>query len=391
MFIKKIKLKNFLSYGPEEIEIKLNNLNILVGANGSGKSNIFEAISLLRSTPTAIVAPVRKGGGVSDWLWKGAKDPIASISFDFDNNFSDRYSDIDINYSMDFTVVNNRFEIIKEKIENTEPAYGNSIPYLYYYHDRVKTIINVAAQERMLKREDIDPEASIFSQRKDPDNYPEITYLGKMLEAIKIYREWHFGVDCITRQSQSTDGDPRFLLEDCSNLALVFNSLMSQIKTRKKISDEVKNIYEGADDIFVRIDAGRAILQIIETDLLEAIPANRLSDGTLRYLCLMAILMNPTPVPLICLDEPELGMHPDLIGGLASMLLKAAEHTQLIVNTHSPILLDAFSSHPEDVLICRKDKGCSTIEPISDSIKHLLEKETLGSLWIRGAIGGTRW
>lgn len=62
MFLKKIKLNNFLSYGPQDVEIKLHDLNILVGPNGSGKSNLFEAISLLRSTPKAIVAPVRRGG-----------------------------------------------------------------------------------------------------------------------------------------------------------------------------------------------------------------------------------------------------------------------------------------------------------------------------------------
>ena len=105
----------------------------------------------------------------------------------------------------------------------------------------------------------------------------------------------------------------------------------------------------------------------------------------------MAILLNPNPVPLICLDEPELGMHPDLISGLAQMLLEASEHTQIIVNTHSPLLLDAFSDRPEDVLVCRKNKGCSTVEPIPESLYPLLEKESLGTLWMKGELGGTRW
>lgn len=391
MFLKKIKLNNFLSYGPQDVEIKLHDLNILVGPNGSGKSNLFEAISLLRSTPKAIVAPVRKGGGVFDWLWKGAQKPTASISFDFENKFSPQFSDIDINYSLDFTVINNRFEIIKEKIENVKPVRGNSKPYLYYSHDHFSTVINIAQQQRSLKREDIDPEASIFSQRKDPDNYPEITHLGKKLEEIKIYREWHFGVDCVTRQSQPTDGDSSFLQEDCSNLALVFNSLLSKNPTRKKIMEEVKNIYEGADEVSVRIDAGRAIVQILEADLPDAIPANRLSDGTLRYLCLMAILLNPNDIPLICLDEPELGMHPDLICGLAKMLIAASKHTQIIVNTHSPLLLDAFSDYPEDILICQKTKGCSVIEPIPTSLYPVIQQGSLGQLWMQGELGGTRW
>ena len=160
---------------------------------------------------------------------------------------------------------------------------------------------------------------------------------------------------------------------------------------RKRVKEEVKNIYEGADDVSVRIEAGRAIVQILEDDLPEAIPANRLSDGTLRYLCLMAILLNPNPMPLICLDEPELGMHPDLISGLAQMLIDASAHTQIIVSTHSPLLLDAFSDRPADVLVCRKNKGCSTVEPIPKSLYPLLKEESLGTLWMRGELGGTRW
>ena len=387
VFIKKIRLKNFLSYGPEEIEINLRNLNILVGPNGAGKSNLFEAISLLRSTPKAIVSPVRKGGGVLDWLWKGSKSPEASLSFDFENHFSKQYSEFDIKYLLEFSVVNNRFEIIKELIENSETVSGRKKPYLYYSHDKSRTVINVAQEQRMLQREAIDPESSIFSQRKDPDNYPEITYLGKQFELIKIYREWHFGVDCITRQSQPTDGDLYLLQEDCSNLALVLSSLLSKNQIRKKLMEEVKKIYDGADEISVRIEAGRAIVQILEKDLPDAIPANRLSDGTLRYICLMAILLNPAPIPLICLDEPELGMHPDLIHELAQMIEEASEHTQIIVTTHSPLLLDAFSHRPDDILICHKRNGCSKIEHID--LKNL--DDTLGNLWIRGELGGTRW
>ena len=391
MFIKKIRLKNFLSYGPQETEIPLRDLNILIGPNGSGKSNLFEAISLLRSTPKAIVSPVRKGGGVADWLWKGKTESSASLGFDFDTFYLHRYPKNAISYSLDFTVVNNRFEITEEKLENKQSVSDKIKPDLYYSHDKRSTVIKIRDELQKLQRKDIDPESSIFAQRKDPVFYPLITHLGKMLSTIKIYRDWHFGVDSVLRQSQPTDGETSFLLEDCSNLALVLNSLFSKNTTKKRIMEEVKNIYEGADDISVRIDAGRAIVQIMETSLQEAIPANRLSDGTLRYLCLMAILLNPNPVPLICLDEPELGIHPDLLTGLAKMLEEASERTQIIVNTHSPLLLDAFSRRPEDVLVCRKENGCSTVHQIPQGVNVLLENESLGTLWMRGELGGTRW
>ena len=393
MFIKKIGLTNFLSYGPELEEIELKDLNIIVGPNGSGKSNLFEALSLLRSTPKAIVAPVRQGGGVADWLWKGAKDPVASISFVFENNFSRQFPNIDINYSMDFSVIRGRFEILRERLEHVTPAKGNVNPYLYYSHERSNTIINVANEDtpRQLKREDIDPEASIFAQRKDPDSYPEITHLGRMLELIRIYREWHFGVDCIVRQSQLTDDVTSFLHEDCSNLALVLSNLLT-MNVRKALQEEVKNIYDGADEIAIRIESGRALTTITENKLIDPITATRLSDGTLRYLCLMAILLNPNPIPLICIDEPELGLHPDLINCLAKMLKNAAKRTQIIVNTHSALLLDAFSDSPENVIICEKRNGCSTLNRLNTrDVMPFLKTESLGALWMRGDLGGTRW
>lgn len=147
------------------------------------------------------MSPVRKGGGVKDWLWKGATETSASLGFEFANFFSRRYPKNAISYSLDFTIVNNRFEITGEKLENTKPSPGNTKPYLYYSHDRRSTIINVKQEQRHLQREDIDPESSIFAQRKDPDTYPEITHLGKVLETINIYRDWHFGVDSVLRQS----------------------------------------------------------------------------------------------------------------------------------------------------------------------------------------------
>src|SRR5207248_265550 len=92
------------------------------------------------------------------------------------------------------------------------------------------------------------------------------------------------------------------------------------------------------------------------------VPVTRLSDGTVRYLCLLAILLNPSPPPLIVIDEPDLGLHPDLMPTLAKLLATAAERTQVIVTTHSRALVDALSDHPEAVVVCGKDAGGTFFE-----------------------------
>ena len=118
----------------------------------------------------------------------------------------------------------------------------------------------------------------------------------------------------------------------------------------------------------------------------------RLSDGALRYLCLIAILCNPNPPPLICIEEPELGLHPDIIPMLSDLLIEASERTQLIVTTHSDVLLDTLNERPEVVMVCEKKEGQTQIKRLNaEELAANLEEYSLGKLWMDGSIGGNRW
>ena len=122
------------------------------------------------------------------------------------------------------------------------------------------------------------------------------------------------------------------------------------------------------------------------------IPATRLSDGSMRYLCLLAILCDPNPPPLIGIEEPELGLHPDILPKVADLLLQASQRTQLIVTTHSDVLVDALSDYPETIVVCEKHHGITTMRRLDkETLSPWLEKYRLGELWTRGDIGGTRW
>jgi predicted ATPase len=133
-------------------------------------------------------------------------------------------------------------------------------------------------------------------------------------------------------------------------------------------------------------------VQVFFTEGNFTVPATRLSDGTLRYLCLLAILCDPEPPPIICIEEPELGLHPDAIPKVADLLISASERTQLIVTTHSDILVDAMTERPEVVLVCEKHEGQTTMNRLDTAkLQSWLDKYRLGELWTRGEIGGTRW
>ena len=123
-----------------------------------------------------------------------------------------------------------------------------------------------------------------------------------------------------------------------------------------------------------------------------SVPATRLSDGTLRYLCLLAILCDPDPPPLICIEEPELGLHPDILPKLADLLVLTSQRTQLIVTTHSDILVDAMTDCPEVVVVCEKHERKTEMHRLKkEELTSWLAKYRLGQLWTRGQIGGTRW
>ena len=122
------------------------------------------------------------------------------------------------------------------------------------------------------------------------------------------------------------------------------------------------------------------------------VPATRLSDGTLRYLSLLTILCHPNPPPLVCIEEPELGLHPDILPGLADLIRDASERCQLIVTTRSEVLVDKLTETPESVVVCEKHAGKTEMQRLDrDELSDWLKKYSLGDLWTKGGLGGTRW
>jgi predicted ATPase len=391
-FIRTLRLQNFLSYGSEGEEIELQPLNVLIGANASGKSNLIEAIALLKATPTDLTAPIRKGGGISDFLWRGEKGvPIAEISATLDPPVGN----MPLRYRINFTVVGPRLELVDEAVENEHPYPGEDDVYFFYRYQRGRPVLNVKTaiegqrSQRSLRRDDLIPDQSVLSQRKDPDQYPELTYLGNQFSNIGLYRDWHIGRETDARMPHKTDLPEHPLLEDGSNLGLVLNNLQYQLGTRQ-IIDKLKKFYDAAEEITIKIYGGTVQIFIREEGLIQPIPATRLSDGTLRYLFLLALLCDPTPPPLICIEEPEIGLHPDILPTIAELLIEASERTQLIVTTHSADLVSALT--PNSVLVCERDDMGSHLRRLEpERLKKWLERYSLGELWRMGEIGGTRW
>lgn len=350
--IHSIKLKNILSFGSEGQETELQPLNVLIGPNASGKSNLIEIFRLLRSLPGNPAQVIREGGGIGEWLWKGDKSiPVASVHLQVSET----------SYALEFSRVGYRWEITYEHIGALSQPGGEIVNY--------------------------PQDTSILAALR---KYPEINSLAEVFSSIGIYKDWNNGRFSPMRSPQRPDLPGHTLLEDLSNFGLVFNNLPSRIK--QEITEQLRQVYDGIEEIRTPIDGGVVQIWIQEQGLVSPTPAARVSDGTLRYLFLLTLLKQPDPPPLICLEEPETGLHPDLIHSVAELLIEASQQTQLIVTTHSESLIYALSKIPEAVVVCeREQQGTQLTRLDPEQLKEWLKKYSLNELWAMGEIGGTRW
>lgn len=402
--IQSIRLRNVLSFGSAGQEIALQPLNVLIGPNAAGKSNLIEVLSLLQAAPKDLAAPIHAGGGIAEWLWKGANrtgSPVAEL----DATINYPGAAVPLRYRLQFTLRRHRMEIVDEAVENNERRHPTDRDvYFFYRYQQGRPVLNVRTeldkaagvaegrQPRSLQREDINPEQSVLSQRKDPDQYPELTYLSEQFASMLLYREFNLGRSAALRKPQLPDLRSDVLADDGRNLALVLNNLQRMPATRQRLLTYLRKFYAAAEDFLTIIQGGTVQLFIQEHGLHEPIPASRLSDGTLRYLCLLAILFQPEPPPLVCIEEPELGLHPDIIPTVAQLLMEAAERTQLIVTTHSDTLVSALSEVPEAVVVCEPGEDGTVLRRLDGlQLAAWLEKYSLGDLWSMGELGGTRW
>lgn len=387
MLIRNLKVSGLLSFGPKGIDIPLENLNVLIGPNGSGKTNLLEVLSLLKASPTNLPEPIKEMGGVREWLWKGnppAKE--ARIEALIENPGGKQ----PLRHALTITDHGGRFEVIDESVENEKPYGQEAHPYWFYQFRQGHPVLkDYKEPERKLLREKVNPEQSILAQLRDAERYPALARLQEQYEKIRLFRNWSFGPSALLRREQSTQGRADFLGDAGENLAIVLSKIRPKVK--KELLAALSDLYEGIEDFQPVIDGGNVLLYISEKGGRE-IPSTRLSDGTLRYLCLLAILLHPDPPPLIAIEEPELGLHPDAIPRIADLLMQASTRTQLVITTHSRMLVDALSDHPSAVIVCEKEEGESCLQRLEAAkLRSWLEKFSLGELWSRGELGGNRW
>ena len=393
--IKSIAPRRLLSFGPDTPPLELRPLNVLIGPNASGKSNLIDLLRLVKCLPSDMQAPIRGGGGIEGWIWKGSApstgpstDPsLDLVAFPPFSSALPRVSE-SFHHRLVFKgPFGPDFWIWSEVItDGDDILYQSDLP-----NNRIHMRSGNGELVDTPYHEQHKRDQSALVQFRSFSDYPHFFWLSLLYERIHIYGTWESGRSMSLRRAQPADDRGDVLVEDCSNLGLFLNQTLGTAPAYKRqVVEGMNELYPRFTNYEVVVNSGA--VQIFFTEEDASIPATRLSDGALRYLCLLAILYNPKPPPVVCIEEPELGLHPDIVAGLAKHLRAASERMQLIVTTHSDILIDALSDTPESVVVFENHDGATRMNRLDpDQLSGWLEDYRLGQLWTSGQIGGTRW
>ena len=362
--IDRLRVRGLLSFGPEAADVVLGPLNILIGPNASGKSNLVDVLSLLAALPgDRLREALRDGGGGGQWLWKGPWP-------------GPRRASIHVHASLPGGGVTHEvgFEADGVSLSVAGESVGDGA--------RTLAFLGTAGSPNRWRSALAGPDPS----------QPDVVQLAALYAGIRVYREWDLGRAGVLRTPQPADLEDDFLLPSARNLAVILNALQRFPRDWDKVGDAMRRFHPGFEEVKTIVQGGTVQVFLRERGLDALVPASRLSDGTLRYLALLAVLVHPEPPALVCIEEPEQGLHPDLIDDLARLLTDAATRTQLVVTTHSDHLVNALSSSPEAVRVTeRTDRGTEVRSLDAAGLEPWLERYRLGELWMNGELGGTRW
>ncbi|HEY2858709.1 MAG TPA: AAA family ATPase [Terracidiphilus sp.] len=406
-FLKSIKPVNLLSFGPNTEEIELRPLNILIGPNGSGKSNLIEIIRLLHSLPDKDPwASVLETGGIDEWIWKGERGKstnssiTATVSLEVLQGQMAAGNSRLYEYSIKLAGLHSVFYVNGESVRRVgdrgQGSYSSFVSSGATGESSLPSGVTNGAGTIF----SLNPERSILSQLTSRGVQEaqigvyihEVFEIGEFFESLDFHQDWEFGVDLTPRDPVPAGQAVERLEENAYNLAQMLTYYRDYHRPIfDRVCELMKHFYEPFKSLEVRV-IGTHLQIAIQEEGGFSTSAYRLSDGTLRALAVLTILLNPTPAPVTCIDEPELGLHPDAIHTIADLLIEASARTQLIVTTHSTALVDAFSDNPEAVSVCEKVEGSTQVRRLSkERLSVWLEDYSLGRLWASGEIGGNRW
>lgn len=359
--IDKITIRGFKSI-KELRDFELKNLNVIVGANGAGKSNLISFFKLLRDLIDGnLNRYVRDNGGAGDLLFNGRK---ITKKMAFRIYFGERGF---------------RFKLVPT------PNNGCAI------EDEARYFSGGKFGWRDMGDSD-DGKSKMVEEVQQ--NKPDAKYSRPIYNAIRSWQIYHFHDTSATAAMRGYEivQDNAILRADAANIGPFLLKLKQDHKDAyAKINDAIKLVTPFFDDFVLepRKSGEKEEVNISWHQQGSDYPMQpyQLSDGSIRFICLATALLQPKPPTTIIIDEPELGLHPAAIVILAELIQAAATRTQVIVATQSPALIDQFAI--EDIVVVNRKEGASSFERLQEKdFSQWLEDYSVGELWTKNVIAG---
>jgi len=396
-----IKIEGFRSF--KKVELEMPRLAVLIGPNGGGKSNFIDLLMLMAEAAHGQLAVgVNRRGGFRniafgfepagevrvEFSFKGLRDPASEME-PVPPPMGLEKKPFDITYRVALRGLGVNFRVWEEQLHQV-PIDPEQITF-EIDRDATQTLFRWGIiSKEFEERKSVEDVELAISQVKDANKYRPPYAVFQELRQWAFYRDIDTGPESPLRQPVLIRRETR-LVPDGSNLSSAFFTIQQEYSDDW---DDILGILKTAYPDFVRLEVragggdGKVHLRWFERPYeKEGLSANLLSDGTLKLFCLIAILKSPIPPPLICIDEPELGLHPDWIKLVAELLQDAAMRTQVIVATHSPHIVAKLD--PEQVIVTEKVDGETHLRQLKTSdLENWLKDFSLAELWLSGEIGG---
>ncbi|STY28477.1 cobalt transporter ATP-binding subunit [Legionella wadsworthii] len=360
--IRSITIKGYKSIVSLD-NFQLNDLNVLIGANGSGKSNFVSFLLMLREiVEKRLQTWTKKQGGADRLLSFGIKETSAlSASIRFGKNGYDIKLE---------PTVDGGFVFVNENLYFDGPKYGITKPYLGSGHNE-----------------------SLIPEEAENGNSKSVATF--CLETMKTWMVYHFHDTSVTAgvKRYGSIHDNEYLRNDASNLAAFLYKLSLEDKdSYRQICKTIKLVIPFFSDFNLvprklPTEEEQINLGWKHKDSDYPFWPSQLSDGSLRFICLATTLLQPNPPSVIVIDEPELGLHPYAIVILASLLRSASKRMQVIISTQSVTLVNEFEM--EELIIVESNNGKSSFNRYKNSeFSEWLDNYSLGELWEKNILGG---
>lgn len=337
--------------------VPLGRLNVVTGANGSGKSNLYRALRLLAETAQGgVVGALAREGGLSSTFWAGPEElsrrmkqgevAIEGTVHKEPKALRMGFSGTDFGYAIDFGVpspphAGSAFALDPEI--KTEVIWAG--PFLRPANLLVERR-GPMVQARMGKSwqvlaQHVSSFESMFTHVADSQRAPEMLDVRDAIRRWRFYDHFRSDADAPARMAQ-LGTRTTVLSHDGHDLAAAWQTIR-ELGDAEALDASVDDAFPGGK-VSVAISDGRLVLEFSQPGLLRPLRSAELSDGTLRYLLWVAALHTPRPPPLMVLNEPETSLHPDLLPALARLIVHASLRSQVWVVSHASRLIAALEA-----------------------------------------------